>query len=276
MKQILFPTAYATSSKAAFRYTQKLAQFFEAGITLAHIYKSASLASSTDEWNDVNDFEEEQWLAQIEELKGFTGDMAAKQFHSIPLDYIASDGNIIEELLQIQQQNRFDLIVMGMRRHPGSDRLLGKTANRLIERMNCPLLLVPPAAKYRGLNKIVYGTALETGDAASIEYLLDWCEAFEASLHVLHVAKKDELQQATTKLETLLESFIVEREAGIITQQVLSGRISEVFAEYVEFTGADMLAIHRRKQGFWQRITEGSLTNTLVEEIPIPILLLTP
>ena len=276
MKQILFPTAYATSAKAAFRYTQKLAQYFEAGITLAHIYESVPVSKKVLTYDDVNGLEDQNWTNEIDQLKGFAQDMSAKQFHTIPMDYIATDGDVVKELLQIQQQNHFDLIVMGMRRHPNNDRLIGKTAAALIDQMNCPLLLVPPNTRYLGLGKIVYGTALEQGDEASIEYLLDWCEAFDASLHVLHVTKQEQLQAATDKLEQLMQSFLEEREAGIITQQVLSGRIKEVFAEYVEFTGANILALHRRKQGFWQRILDGSLTKTLAEEIPIPILVLKP
>lgn len=276
MKQILFPTAYASSAKAAFRYTQKLAQYFEAGITLAHIYDSVSITKKVMAYDEVNGLEDQKWTNEIEQLKTFAQDMAAKQFHSIPMDYIATDGNVVKELLQIQQQNRFDLIVMGMRRHPNNDRLIGKTAAALIDQMNCPLLLIPPNIRYMGLGKIVYGTALEPGDENSIEYLMDWCEAFDASIHILHVAKQEQLQAATDKLELLMQSFLAEREAGIITQQVLSGRIKEVFAEYVEFTGADILALHRRKQGFWQRIIDGSLTKTLAELIPIPILVLKP
>lgn len=40
MKKILFPTAYNPHSKVAFRYAQKLVQYFEASITLVHIYES--------------------------------------------------------------------------------------------------------------------------------------------------------------------------------------------------------------------------------------------
>lgn len=276
MKQILFPTAYTSSAKAAFRYTQKLAQYFEAGITLAHIYDSEPVSKQVLAYDEVNGIEDQNWTHKIEQLRTFAQDMAAKQFHSIEMDFIATDGNVVEELLQIQQQNKFDLIVMGMRRHSDTNRLIGRTTAGLIDKMNCPLLLIPPNTRYLGLDKIVYGTALEPGDEASMEYLMDWCEAFDASLHVLHVAKRENLQMATDKLELLMQSFLEEREAGIITQQLLTGRIKEVFAEYIEFTGADLLVLHKRKQGFWERIIDGSLTKILAEEISIPILVLKP
>jgi len=276
MKQILFPTAYSTASKAAFRYTQKLAQYFDAGITLVHIYESPSLslASNSIVGKDLEAFASNQRKQEMERLQTFATELYAKQFHTIPLDFIVADGNVVEELRQIQTKKHFDLLVMGMRRHPNSDRLLGKSAKKMIDQLNCALLLVPPNTKYLGLEKLVYGTALEMGDQTAIEYLLDWCKAFEATLHVLHITNAAQVQEATQKLEEALQSYAIEVEAGIITKQLLTGKIKEALTEYIEFTGADILAVHKRKQGFWQRILEGSLTKTLVEEIQVPLLVL--
>jgi len=276
MKQILFPTAYSTAAKAAFRYTQKLALYFEASITLVHVYESPSLSLTSNSLvvKDLEAFADNQWEQEMKRLKTFATEMSAKQFHTLPLDFIVTDGNVVDELIQIQAKNHFDLVIMGMRRHPNTDRLLGKSATKLIDQLNCALLLVPPNTHYLALDKIVYGTALKMGDQAVIDCLLDWCKAFEATLHVLHIAKAAQIQEATQKLEAVLQNYAAEVEAGIITKQVVAGKIKAVLAEYIEFTGANILALHKRKQGFWQRILEGSLTKTLVEEIQVPLLVL--
>jgi len=274
MKKILFPTTYATSDKVAYGFTQHLARYFEARITLAHVYNELTLADATDRWNGVDNIEEVLWNENIAQLKDFSLDMAAKQFDSISLEYIATDGKVVDQLLQIQEEEQFDLIVMSMYQNTESEQLLGETASQLLGEINCPILLLPPTIKYRDIDKIVYSTALELGDEASIEYLLDWCDAFEASLHLLHVAKKDQEQVANQKLELLLQSFLAEREAGIITAEVFGGRVSEVLLNYVKFTGADLLVLHKRKQGFWKRLLDGDLTQTLAEKSSIPILVL--
>lgn len=281
MKQILFPTAYSKQSKIAYRYAQKLAQYFEAGITLVHIYQSPTiaLASGATVWNetenhDIEAFSDNLWKEQLEKLKSFAAEMDAKQFHTIPLDYIATDGQVIDQLLQIQQQNKFDLAVLGLRRHSASERLLGNNVYKLIDKLNCPLLLIPPEARYKGLNKLIYSTAFEVGDKASIEYLMDWCSAFEAKLHLTHVHKADNKEKANQQMNLLLQDFKEELEGDIITKQLLEGKISEALTEYINLTGSGILALHKRKQGFWQRITEGSLTKVLVEKVAIPLLVL--
>jgi len=281
MRQILFPTAYSSQSKAAYRYAQKLAQYFEAGITLVHVYQSPTivLAKHATKKNELANqdgetFADNLWAEELEKLKAFAAEMQAKQFQDIPLDYIATDGPVIDQLLQVQQQNKFDLAVMGMRRHQTTERLFGNTVYRLIDHLNCPLLLIPPGARYLGINKIIYSTAFEVGEKDAIEHLMDWCSTFEATLHLAHVHKLGNQEKGNQQMDLLLQDFQEELEGGILTTQLLEGKIPKAISEYIDFTGSDILAIHKRPQGFWKQLREGSLTKTLSEEVMIPLLVL--
>ncbi len=281
MKQILFPTAYSKQSKAAYRYAQKLAQYFEAKITLVHVYQSPTIALASGATvnneaknRDLEKFSADLSVRKLEELKSFAAEMSAKQFHSIPLDYIVVDGLLIHQLLKIQQQNKPDLVVMGMRRHDTSERIFGNNVYKLIDKLACPLLLIPPGARYLGLNKLVYSTAFEVGDKDSIDYLMDWCSAFDGNLHLAHVHKLGNQEKASQQMDLLLQNFKEELEGGIITKRLLEGEVSKALTEYMDLTGSGILAIHKRKKGFWLRLTEGSLTKVLAEKIKIPLLVL--
>jgi hypothetical protein len=90
MKKILFPTAYTTHSKVAYRYTQKVAQYFNTGITLVHIYSNPSaLPDSELEFVDevsqqsLMTSDDERWEEELSKLKGFAIEMNAKQFQDI-------------------------------------------------------------------------------------------------------------------------------------------------------------------------------------------------
>ena len=274
MKQILFPTTYTSLSKVAYRYAQKLAQYFETGITVAHVYPNVKTLAEGASKTAMEDLAEKQWNDQLGKAKDFTNEMSAKQFGDIPLDYVVTDGDPAEELLDVQQQNDFDLVVMGMRRHSIGDKLFGNTTYKLIDQMKCPLLLVPPNTYYMGIKKIIYGTAFNLGDKEAIEYLLEWCLAFNAKLHLLHVHKQDNKALATRKMEMLISDFREEHKGGIITTQLLEGKIKPVMEQYVDIGDTDILAVHHRKEGFWQRIKEGSLTKVLAEGSEIPLLVL--
>ncbi len=283
MKQILFPTAFTTHSRVAYRYAQKLAQYFGAEITLVHIYESPTVMLATSgillnemEQRNIQQSADAQWEKEYKKLKLFSEEMYTKdiQVRDIPIDFIVTDGEVKYELAKIQEENKFDLIVMGMRKHNLSNRLLGKVTNHLIDKTKCPLLLIPPDAHYMGIDKMIYGTAFEFGEIKSINNLLGWCEAFDANLHLLHVCQKENRRVAIEKMTELMSIFQEENEANTINFQVLEGKVVEVMEEYIDFTSADLLAIHRRKQGFWQRIRGGSLTKLLAEELKIPLLVL--
>ena len=281
MKQILFLTSYNAQSKIIYRYAQKLAQYFDAGITLAHIYEEPNLslvnspASFYVNGIDLKKLNDDLWDKQMDRIKEFAAEMDAKQFSAIPLDYIVTDGDVVEELIAIEQQNHFDLVVMGMRRHNLSGRLFGNTTYQLIDRMKCPLFLVPPENNFMGIDNIVYGTAFELGDTHTIDHLLDWCLAFDASLHVLHVFKnKERADEVQANMALLKRKYRAENELDVINFQMMEGKIIEAIDKYVDTTQADLLAIHRRNQGFWDEIRSKSLTKQMIEKAKVPILVL--
>ena len=282
MKRILFPTAYSNHSKTAYQYALKLAQHFGAGITLVHIYHSFSINLDIEaelmEKGAVNDepgqMEEFQREDELQKLKSFTKDFDSKQFQNIPLDFIVSEGVVMDELLKIEAQRNFDLTIMGMSRINLIDRLFGKTAYQAIYKMTCPILLIPPDIKFLGINKIVYGTAFEYGNIKHFDHLLDWCEAFNATIYSLHVYKKEEVRKATDELTSLINYFEKENEAGLMEFRIREGEIVEILETYVRLTNADVLTIHHRKEGFWKRIKEGSLMKKMAKGVQVPLLVL--
>ena len=136
------------------------------------------------------------------------------------------------------------------------------------------MLLVPPDTYYMGINKIIYATAFKLGDKEAIEYLLDWCQAFKANLHILHIHKEANKKEAKNKMTLLMDDFQEEQKVGIIKTQLMQGNIKPVMEQYLDFSHTDILAVHHRDEGFWQKIKEGSLTKILAEDTEIPLLVL--
>jgi hypothetical protein len=187
---------------------------------------------------------------------------------------VVTDGNVVVELLEILKQDHFDLLVMGMRKHNVISRLFGNTTYQLIEKVDCPILLVPPGITFSHIDKIVYGTSVKFGNRNAIDHLLDWSQAFDASLHMLHLYRSKNKEADATLMTELKEEFIDENDAGIITFQMLKGNTKDIMAWYSAFKGAVLLAVHWRKQGILQEIMEGNLIKTLVEKAQAPLLIL--
>jgi len=278
MKKILFPTAYSAHSKIAFRYAQTLAKYFEASITLIHVYeKSVPVVTSLgmvskDELKEFAFSKESRYKDQIGRLYSFAASLKSDEFADVSLDFIAVEGDTITKLIEIQQEAKFDLVVMGTRRAGLADRIFGTTTSTLIDKMTSPILLIPPDAFYMGIDKIIYGTALEFNDQETIKELLEWCQVFEAKLHLLNVHTEEDSISANKKMAYLKSTYESESLLGIMTFQTMEGDLVNAIKSSVNVASADILAIHKRKQDFWERIIEGSLTKTLTETVKIPIL----
>lgn len=281
MKKILFTTAYTNHSKEAFRYAQQLAYHFGASITVVHVYPSLSpIFISNGELTEYEDSypseasADHQWQEQVLHLQAFVEELTLEQFQDIEIDYIATDGDVVEQLLEIQQTNQFDLVIMGMRRHNRLGRLFGNTTYAMIDQVDCPLLLIPPDTHFMGIEKMIYATAFELGEVRSIDWLLDWCLAFDSRLHILHITSKEEHGNAMRNMVTMMEHFQKENEAEIINFQILDGKVADLVKTYTSKQHADLLTVHHRKRGFWQRLKEASLTKQLSEDLKVPLLVL--
>lgn len=282
MKKILFPTAHSKFSKNTWRYALRLAQFFDAQITLMHVYEDSSFGLSQghdfldeDMLDDLKDLDKEKYEDEYEKLNQFAAENTPKQYHSIAMDYVVTVGNVVAAILQEEQENNYDLIVLGTSTtNRFSDALFGSTSLKILAQSKTAIFLVPPMVYYRGINKIVYATNFESGDAFTLQRLADWMEAFRAELHLLHINKNTvAAKQAKEKMEKLINFFEQDNEVGMVTFQFIEGNIAKGIENYLETTNSDMIALTTHKRGFFAQLFDSSVTNQIATEALVPILI---
>jgi len=281
MKKILFTTAYSMSSKNTWQYTLKLAHYFQAQISLMHVYEDASSSLSKDsEFFDnrlidsLDSFDEERYQEEQNRLTSFANKHTPHINQSVPMDYIVTIGNIAEAILKEEQENKYDLIVLGTKvGHQLTDRIFGSTSLKVLKRATTPVFLVPPMAQYARINKIVYITNFELSDLSSVAQLMEWVSAFKAEFHLLHVSQRASLtQQAMEKMEKLKLRLETEYEAESLAFKVLEGKLLENVETYLDFVDADMMALTNHKQGFFTQLIDPDLQNQLAAKTIVPLL----
>ncbi len=68
----------------------------------------------------------------------------SSQRHNGSWNYIARHGDVVEEILQVEQELAADLIVMPTQGHQGFlDALRGSTTEQIVRKAHCPVLAVP-------------------------------------------------------------------------------------------------------------------------------------
>lgn len=280
MKKILFTTAYSESSKNTWQYVLRLAKYFEAQITLMHVYKDASvsfLLGNIDEEmiDNLENFNASRFEEEKDRLYKFAIENTPKQKQPVSIKFIVATGNVADAILQEEQNNQYDLIVLGTTTsNRFSDTLFGSVSLKILAQSITPLFLVPPMAVYRPINKIVYATNFETGDVSAIQHLMEWVEVFHAKLHLLHVHQNTlGSKQATERMESLKRTFQESDEGGTISSQLIEGRIVKSIEEYLEQTDSGMIALTTHKRGFFAQLFDSSVTNRIATEAMVPVLI---
>ncbi len=281
MKNILFPTAYSQSSKNTWRYALRLAQHFNAKITLMHVYEMKSTLSIGEDLFDedfsdqLDMLSEERFLSEQQRLHQFASDHTPKQFHKVTFDFVIAAGNVTAAIIEEMNQSPYDLLILGTKRQQSfTEKIFGSTARKILKLSPAPVLLVPPMSYYLGINKIVYTTNFQAGDLKAIHHLMEWVQIFDAKLHLLHVISKTlGSKTATEKMTTLMRTFQEENEAGTLTFQLLEGPVVRRVDEYLEMIHGDMVAMTTHNRGFFSRIFEPSVTDQIANDSIVPILI---
>jgi nucleotide-binding universal stress UspA family protein len=280
MKKILFTTAYSNSSKNTWQFVLRLAQHFGAQITLMHVYEDASVSfvlGNLDEKmvENLENFNASKFEEEKNRLHKFAVENTPKQDYALSVKYIVATGNIASAILQEEQENNYDLIVLGTTTSSSfSDTLFGSVSQKILAQATTPVFLVPPMAAYHGIKKIVYATNFEQGDLMAIQHLMEWIQAFDAKLHLLHVDRKTYGgTQAAERMENLIRIFKESSGADSLSYQLLEGNITKSIEEYLKMTGSDMIALTTHKRGFFAQLFDISVTNQIATESMVPVLI---
>lgn len=281
MKRILFPTAHSENARTIWLYTLKLAHYFEASITLMHVYQGKRISTAddfvTDDFDEViQQFEQEVLATEKDRIHQFAQDQTPKRYQSISFRYVVALGDVQEAILEELRENSYDLLVLGTSTKSSSvKRLFGGTTLSLIHQSTVPLFLVPPSDTSAMIDKIVYLTDLEADQVSTIQRLMQWVQIFDAQLHILHIYKRTmAAQQAYSKMEKLRRIFEEEYQLGSITCQLLEGHFVESVQMYLQYIQADMLVMANHRQGIFAQLFDPDHTYQLVHATRSPMLIL--
>ncbi len=169
MKRILVGCDFSPDSKLAFDYGLSLAQEFQAELFLTHVIRPSERVqfSSADYikiqegdylgWTpaDYLDLQKESRSYEDQVRNGLVSRVERQMDQMVPEDCRAwctpittvLDGEPYSELIRFAEQEKADIIVLGIRGHGLLERfLVGSTTDRVISRGRCPVLAVRQAS----------------------------------------------------------------------------------------------------------------------------------
>lgn len=270
MKKILVPTDFSDTSKnAALFAAQMVADLQDAKIILIHV--SDKITGGSD-GSPLTEDDDDRRIILTQALGQLSDELLAVA--KVPVEFVMEKGtSLVETLTRYVRYQAIDLVIMGI---TGATRLeqifMGSNTLEMAKESACPVLIVPPDAKYRKIKNVVLASDFKEVDTtiplAPLKATLD---LFKPALHVVNVDSEhyveltDEYKAERKKLETMLKDYAPE--FYFIRQYDFFDAISQ----FAEDKNIDLIVIVPRERSFLSGLFKTSHTKKLAYHSHIPI-----
>lgn len=274
LQRILVPVDFSECSENAIRFATAVALRTGAEIKLFH---SVHVPLQTAEMVNFPMAELEKTAvarlaAVVDEIVFW---LDKERFPALKVLSQVTVGFAAEEIATQAAHDKTDLIVMGTHGTGALEgMLLGSNTTAVLQRVTCPVLVIPDDAEFQGFKKIVYASDMHEINAKAIQVLVHFASYFAAEIHVLHiVTNKDKLtpeQVDAYRKQFSFESGYVPVVYHIV--DALDHSVAHAIEAYIEENKIDIVAIVTHHRKFFDKLFHPSITKKLAVHAKQPLL----
>lgn len=272
MKKILFPTDFSEVSKNAFIYALKLADAIDAEIITLHVYELDSptyldvsiYLQEIYEYEELTDFE--NYKDEIPILRSIA---EANNLAHIKMSNILIQGYLVAEVVKISKMENIDFIVIGTKGvNHFREVFFGTVTTKIMNECNTTVLAIPEKCSFEPIEKILFNTRYNMKDIEPLKKVMALANVFHSHIDCLNVKPPHTVYT---------DDFVVDfknvfSEQDIAFHSVLGNDIEGAILNFIEQNKINMVAIHERHRGFFEKIFQVSLTKKLTFHLSIPVL----
>lgn len=178
--------------------------------------------------------------------------------------------DLVEEIIL---KKSIGLIVMGGQHINNFSRLfLGSDTHDLLDKVICPVLIIPEGASYHRLEKITYATDLKSTDKPLLSSIAALGRIFSAEITVTHI-EPDPQPEHQAKIQNLADE--IHQYVGYSPMSfnlVNSKNIAQALCAVSDTDSANILVLMHKKYHFPESIFHSSISKTMAKNCPIPLL----
>lgn len=268
MNKIIVPVDFSATAENAAFFAAELAAFYHADLYLYNAYGTYTPVSEYAWIVTTNEMQE----AAAFEMEKFKENLESKL--SVPPRIVTKVENVFLQagLPVYCDEQQPDLVVMGLSGKNAFTRLVvGSNTIYAIQHLTCPVLVVPPKARFAPVRKLGfacdYDAVIATTPVGPIKKLV---KDFNAELHILNVETgvlvTNEKMEESEHLNELFKDCIPNYHT------ILSEDITAGINYFAEKTKADWLVLIPKKHNLMDKMFKRSQTNNLLHHTTMPVL----
>jgi len=276
INKILFPTDFSDTAQNAFVHCVFIAGEVGADIELLHaIYPEYEAMDLPVMAAKATKDKVEAARATLQNFKEYALQEVAKYRklkYQPNITVEVEVGGPVNVISNLARRDEADLIMMGTRgEHNTLDRAFGSVTTGVMERVECPVMVIPEKAVYQDIDIAAYGTDLIEADPYHIWKVGQMLEPFNPILHVVHV--KTGRDQGEVNLGELEDFFANNAPALQINfHHYPADSVEAGLEDFVETYDVDMLVMYAPEHSLFERIFARSRTRKMAYQTHVPLL----
>ncbi|HSF46174.1 MAG TPA: universal stress protein [Chitinophagaceae bacterium] len=270
MKTLVVPTDFSPVAVNAMNYALNLAKDINAEVVLFHAYQVPVAFSEVPVVTISLDEMKKQSDEKMEDLRNSVQHITSGEV-SIRIHNVL--GDTVEELEIYCNKEKPFAIIMGTHGAGAFETLfLGSTTISTINRLRCPIMIIPPGATFKPIHNIGFACDYsQVAESTPIEEIKKWVALFNARIRVLNVDYNNRqfnpnVPLSLTKVHDLLEPLNPE------FHYIDDPDVEEGINTFAETHGIDLLITIPKKHKLLEKIFQRSRTRSLALHAHVPIL----
>jgi len=265
MKEITIPIDFSSGAMNALNFAKNIASYTNASLNLVHCYYPSPIKnrSQVDPQLEIT---RRQALDSFKDKFALKNKKENKSIKQLNTKFLV--GFPGEELVTVSKIT--DIIIMGSNGANNAKSLLGSVSTDLCANSHCPVIIVPPDAKYTVLNKLIFCSGHQSVDIQSLNELVSFVMPFSPKIEVVHVDDGSQYDESDI-MKKLASLYLPDK----ISYRVLKGKsVATTLMEYGKVQNADMMILNKTSRGFIEKMLHPSITKKLIVNTNIPTLIL--
>ncbi|WP_276501626.1 universal stress protein [Terrimonas pollutisoli] len=256
MRDIIIPVDFSETSLNAVRYaTKMLSEKANTRVILYNMFKDEEEASTATQYLESLKAEMEgSGVSNIEIIKELGSDL-------------------IDNLSRLAYQKTAEMIVMGItEKDEWRQFFMGSNTVKMAEEGICPVMIIPPTAKFNGINNVSLASDFKEVDATPILAIKTILEIFNANLHIVnvdnehYVALTEEYLTERAKMQKMFAEFNPE------FYFIGMNDFYEAVEQFSRDKNIDLLIVVPKNHTFMNSLFSSSHTKKLAFNSSVPLL----
>ena len=278
IQKILIPIDFSQTSLLAIEHAAFTAQLFKAEIVLLHVvekyWENFSVITPELVVEVPNDF-----MESIEKrLEEIASNIRTK--NGVKSTCITTSGNIFSEIMNVSNEQKIDLIVMGTHGTSGiAEFFVGSNTYKVVTKSICPVLSVQSNATQLGYKNILLPIDDSAHSRQKVNHAIVLAKHYASKLHVLGLGDKDYDNSELTKFDLKLNQIqeYIQKCGLICDKTIVNGtNQAKTTLEFANNSNTDLIVIMTDQEENITGRLMGTYAQQIINHSKIPVLSVHP